>query len=177
MSDVRNALRTRPYMFAVLLAALLLIANVIADPTFGKPANWPEQLATLAPFAILAMASTPAIVSGGGGLDISVGPIAVVTNVILVAWFLPHDALGSPWLAIPLLLLIGAAIGAINGILVAVLRFEPVIATLCAFFILTGISLKIAPSPLGVENAQWLKDLAIRLARFPGLCCLWRFPS
>src|SRR4051794_28937586 len=172
MSDLRNALRTRPYMFAVLLAIVLLILNVIADPTFGKPANWPEQLATLAPFAILAMASTPSILSGGGGLDISVGPLAVLTNVILVVWFLPHEGLSSPWLAIPLLLLIGAAIGAINGVLVAVLRFEPVIATLCAFFILTGISLKIAGSPVGVENAQWLKDLGDQVGPIPGALLL-----
>ena len=63
-------------LFAAVLALALLVANVIAEPSFGEPGNWPAQLAALAPFAIVAMASTPAILSGGGGLDISVGPIA-----------------------------------------------------------------------------------------------------
>ena len=176
MPDLWNLLRTRPYMFALVLAIVLLILNVIADPTFGNPSNWSKQLATLAPFAILAMASTPSIVSGGGGIDISVGPLAVVINTMLVMWFLPHDGLSSPVVAIPLLLLIGAGIGAINGVLVAVLRFEPVIATLCMFFILMGISLKIAPTPEGIEGAQWLKDLGDQVGPIPGALILMAIP-
>jgi ribose transport system permease protein len=164
-------------MFALLLAVVLAILNVIADPTWGKPSGWPEELATAAPFVLLAMASTPAIVSGGGGLDISVGPLAVVINTILVVWFLPHSGLSSPFVAIPLVLLIGAGVGAINGILVAVLRFEPVIATLCAFFVLAGIALNIAPAPVPVEGAQWLKDLGNQVGPVPGALILMCFPA
>lgn len=177
MPDVRHLLRTRPYMFALLLALLLLILNLIADPAWGKPSGWPEELATVAPFVLLAMASTPSIISGGGGLDISVGPLAVVINTILVVWFLPHSGLSSPFIAIPLLLLIGAAVGAINGILVSVFRFEPVIATLCAFFILAGIALNIAPAPVSVEGAQWLKDIGNQVGPVPGALLLMGIPA
>ena len=41
------------------------------------------------------MASTPAILSGGGGLDISIGPIAVLANVVLIEWLLPHGGRGQ----------------------------------------------------------------------------------
>ena len=93
-------LRTRPFMFALVLAVVLFAVNVIAEPSFAEPGNWPEQLATLAPFALIAMASTPSIVSGGGGLDISVGPLSIVVNVVLVSWLIPHAGLGSPVVAI-----------------------------------------------------------------------------
>lgn len=176
MPDIRELLRARPYMFALLLAVFLAIVNLIADPTWGKPSGWPEELATVAPFVLLAMASTPAIVSGGGGLDISVGPLAVVINTMLVVWFLPHSGLSSPLVAIPLLLLIGAAVGAINGLLITVLRFEPVIATLCAFFILSGVALTIASEPVGIEGAQWLKDLGNQVGPIPGALLLMGFP-
>ena len=74
---MRDVLRTRPFGFALVLSLVLLAANIIAEPSFGDPSNWPQELASFAPFAIVAMASTPSILSGGGGLDLSVGPLAV----------------------------------------------------------------------------------------------------
>ena len=89
-------LRTHTWLFAAGLALVLLIANVAAEPTFGEPGNWPALLAALAPFAIVAMASTPAILAGGGGLDISIGPLTVLMNVVLIEWLLPG---GSAWVS------------------------------------------------------------------------------
>lgn len=169
-------LRKNPWLFAAGLALSLLIANIIAEPDFGKPGNWPAQLATLAPFAIIALASTPSILSGGGGLDISVGPIAVLANVILIEWFLPHSGLDSAWVGIPLLVLIGGAIGALNGTLVAVFRYQPVIATLCTFFVLTGVIQKIAPSPKSPAAGNWTTDLADKLGPIPGALILIAIP-
>jgi ribose transport system permease protein len=170
-------LRRRPWLFAALLAICLLAANIIAEPTFGKPGNWAVELGTLAPFAIVAMASTPAIVSGGGGLDISIGPIAVLSNVILVCWLLPHSGLDSAWVGIPLLMLIGAFIGAINGFLVAVLRYQSVIATLCTFFVLAGVVAKISPTPKTPAAGNWTVNLADEVLGFlPGALLLMAIP-
>jgi ribose transport system permease protein len=173
---VRELLRTRPFMFALVLAAALFAVNVIAEPSFAEPGNWPEQLATFAPFALIAMASTPSIVSGGGGLDISVGPLSIVVNVVLVSWLIPHAGLGSLAVAILILLAIGAGVGAINGILVAVFRYQPVIATLCAFFVLAGVALKIAPAPRTVGDVQWLTSLGDQVGPIPGALILMAIP-
>src|SRR4051794_27171749 len=173
---MRELLRTRPFMFALVLAVVLLVANVIIESNFIKPGNWPIELATLAPFALVAMASTPAIVSGGGGLDISVGPLSIVVNAILVCWLLPHAGLGSPVVAILLLLAFGAAVGAINGVLVAVLRYQPVIATLCSFFVLAGVAMKISPTPKSVTGVDWLGDLADQVGPIPGALILMAIP-
>jgi ribose transport system permease protein len=169
-------LRRRPWLFAAALGLGLLAANIIAEPNFGKPGNWPSELATLAPFAIVALASTPSILSGGGGLDISVGPIAVLANVVLIEWFLPRSGLDSAWVGIPLLVLIGAAIGAMNGTLVAVFRYQPVIATLCTFFVLAGVIQKIAPSPKSPAAGNWTTDFADKLGAVPGALILMAIP-
>lgn len=169
-------LRRRPWLFAAGLAFILLVANVLAEPSFGDPGNWPRQLATLAPFAIIALASTPSILSGGGGLDISVGPIMVLANVILLAWFLPHSGLDSAWVGIPLLMLIGAAIGGLNGFLVAVLRYQPVIATLCTFFVLAGVIQKIAPAPKNAAAGNWTADFGDQVGVIPGALILLAIP-
>jgi ribose transport system permease protein len=173
---MRELLRTRPFMFALVLAVVLLVANVIIASSFAKPGNWPVELATLAPFALVAMASTPAIISGGGGLDISVGPLSIVVNAILVCWLLPHAGIGSPVVAILLLLAFGAAVGAINGVLVAVFRYQPVIATLCAFFVLAGVAMKISPTPQSVTDVDWLSNLADQVGPIPGALILMAIP-
>src|SRR5256885_1406970 len=116
----------RDYLFALGLVVVLLIANIIALPKFASPSWWPQELAGFAPFAIIAMAGTPSVLSGGGGIDISVGPLMTLVNVVLVAGLLPHG-LGSPWLAVPILLLLGAGVGAVNGFFVGVLRYQPVV--------------------------------------------------
>jgi ribose transport system permease protein len=139
-------LRSRPWTFAAILSFILLVANIIAEPSFGDPDNLPQQLATLAPFVLAAMASTPAIIAGGGGLDISIGPMLTFVNIVMVVWLI-DNGMGDVWVALPLLLLIGTAIGTINGVLVAVLRYQPVIATLCTFFVLIGVNEKIADRP------------------------------
>jgi len=171
---MRELLRTKP--FALALSLTLLAANVIAEPNFADPSNWPQQLASFAPLAIVAMASTPSILSGGGGLDLSVGPLLVFCNVLLVHEFLP-GSLDSAWLAVPLLLAIGAAVGAANGVLVAVLRYQPVIATLCALFILTGVNLKLGATPQPAPKGNWTTDLGDQVWFLPGALITLAVPA
>src|SRR6476661_7691518 len=74
--DIKRAMRTRSYLFALLLASILFVANVIALPQFVSPQNWSLTMVVYTPFALMAIASVPAIISGGGGVDISIGPLA-----------------------------------------------------------------------------------------------------
>jgi ribose transport system permease protein len=120
------------------------------------------------------MASTPQIVSGGGGLDISVGPQMIFWNVIIVVVLLPNG-IDTGWTAVPLILIGGAALGAINGILVAYLRFQPVVATLCMFFVLGGLNIKIAAETHRASN-NWTTDLAHSVGPVPGALLLLAIP-
>jgi len=70
----------------------------------------------------------------------------------------------------------GAAIGAINGVLVAVLRYQPVIATLCSFFVLSGIALKIGATPKNVTGVHWLAELGDKVGPIPGALVLMAIP-
>jgi ribose transport system permease protein len=172
--ELGTVLRTRPYAFALLLSLALLIANVLAEPSFGEPANWPSQLAVLAPFALIAMASTPAILSGGGGVDISVAPIAALCNVLLVGSML-SNGIDSAWIGLPALLALGAALGAVNGVLVAYLRYQPVIATLCTFFVVGGIASGLGETP-ETASPNWTTNLADSVGFVPGPLLLLAIP-
>jgi ribose transport system permease protein len=158
--------RTRPWAFALVLAVALVIANALTRPSFLDPGHWPTLLGTLAPFVLVALASTPPILGGGGGIDISVGPLATFVNCVFVVVLIPAG-LGSPVTAIPLLLLIGIGVGLVNGLLVVVARLQPVIATLATFFVLTGLSLKLSAVPT-TAPPNWTQDLAATLGVVPG---------
>lgn len=147
MINNSSTLWQRPYAIAAALTIALLAANLFINPAVFSLQFMPQTLAAFAPFALAAMASTPAILGGGGGIDISVGPVMSLVNIVIVAVLLPSQALDGPVLGIATALVLGMGIGAVNGVLVAALRYQPIIATLCVMLILTGINIRLAPSP------------------------------
>ena len=165
-AEVLGPLRTRPWGFALLVAVVLLIANIAARSSFAAWGSWPATLADFAPFALAAMATTPAVLSGAGGIDISIGPLLNLVSVVLVGVLIPHG-LGSFWIAVPVALGLGALVGAINGILVGVFRYQAVLATLCGLFVLGGIGLAILSAPASGTNG-WLTALGDKVGPIPG---------
>lgn len=166
MRDRLIALRARPWGLATVAAVLLLIANIVARSSFATPSSWPATLATFAPFALAAIASTPQILSGGGGIDVSVSPLLNLVSVLIVAVLIPHG-LGAAALTIPIVLGLGLAVGAINGVMVTVLRYQPVLATLCTVFVLEGVGLKLLAAPRS-GSTGWLDHLGNRVGPVPG---------
>jgi ribose transport system permease protein len=161
-----RVLRQRPASFAVGLAVLLLVANIVAQPDFIAPDQIAPTLGTMAPFVIVGMASTLAFLSGGGGIDLSIAPLMGLVNIVLVTVFF-GTAFGSPLLAVPILLALGALVGAINGVMVARLRYPPVIATLGTFFVLAGLDLRLVPNPVTADE-NWTNHLAGSIGPVPG---------
>jgi ribose transport system permease protein len=112
------------------------------------------------------MASTPAILAGGGGIDLSVAPLMGFTNILLVT-HLFGTPLGKPLAAVPILLAIGAGVGAVNGVMVTKLRIPPVIATLGTYFVLSGIDLGLVPNPVTAPS-NWTNNVAQSIGHIPG---------
>lgn len=164
MNRLLAIFQRRPYAFALLLTIVLIIVNILVSPSFLSVERLPGTLATLAPFVLVGFASTPSILSGG--IDISVGPLATFINCLFIAILIPLG-LGEWPLAIPILLAVAAGIGAINGVLVAVVRLHPVVATTGMLFLLIGLSLTIAPNPVAASD-NWSEPLAGAIGFVPG---------
>jgi ribose transport system permease protein len=156
-------LQTRSFMFAAILAIALFVANLIVQASFVSSSALPETLADLAPFAIVAMATAPSVVSGG--LDLSVGPLLSLTNVIMVAVLIPHGLGGAE--SVPILLALGAAIGAASGALISYVRLPAIIVGLCALFVLTGVAQEILLMPKQ-SPGNWTDQLGGKVGPIPG---------
>ncbi|MBZ9797339.1 ABC transporter permease [Mesorhizobium sp. ES1-4] len=150
---------SRSVGFAVVLLVILLAVNLILSPARFTPGSWGALVGLAAPLIGAAIASTPVILAGRGGIDISVGPLMGFVNAVVIQVLFLKAGISSPLLLVPAALLIGALVGAANGFLATVVRIQPIVATLGTYLILTGVTLTILPAPIGPAPA-WLKALA-----------------
>jgi ribose/xylose/arabinose/galactoside ABC-type transport system permease subunit len=127
-------LRRREVLVLVVMAAIFALSSALHSD-FAGSGNIESILAGAMPLAVLAVGQT--IVCLGRGIDLSVAPTLGITAVSV--GFLAQDH-GLPLLAgVPIVLAIGTGLGAVNGLLVAVGRIPPIIATLGTLSIYAGI--------------------------------------
>ncbi|MGD0703889.1 MAG: ATP-binding cassette domain-containing protein [Trebonia sp.] len=162
----------RAWQLPAVLAVALLIANFAEQHSLLSWSAWPVTFAELATPALLAMASTPAIL--GGGIDISIAPLFAFVSVVIEVMLLGHNVT-SAFVIIPVALVVGALVGAVNGVLVNYGRYQAVVATLCVNFILSGFALGYAPSPVS-GTTGWLTSLGSKAAGVPGGLILLAVP-
>ena len=132
----------------------------------SRPFGW-QVLALLNrySFALAGMSSTPAIISGGGGFDLTISPVMYMVGGIFAVWLVPAGLGGA--VAIPLVLLAGAAIGTFNAVLIMLLRVPPVVVTLSMYFVLLGVDLLIVPAPVTLTHS-WVSHLSGSVGPIPG---------
>lgn len=157
---VLHFLNRYSFAFALVLTVILLLINLIQDHwNFG----WQDELANLAPMAIAAMATAPSIIALG--FDFTVSPMMFLTGGVFAAYLIPHGLGGA--VAVPIVLAIGAAVGALQGTLVVALRLPPVVVTLGLYFMLDGVNTKLLPNPVSFSGS-WVQHLAGSVGPVPG---------
>lgn len=90
-----------------------------------------------------------------GGVNLSVGALISLTNVICVT--IITEQVHTWILALILCTLCGLTVGLINGLLVAKAKLQPLIATLATSTVLGGIALLIMPNPSGALPSRLCK--------------------
>jgi ribose transport system permease protein len=138
------------------LLALLLVVTKLIQPNFG--ASGLEALARAAlPFAFAAAAMAVVVIAGG--IDLSVASMMAVAGVTS-ARLMQGASPGEAGLVLVLVLLIGAAMGAANGLLVVLTRLPDIVVTLAMLFVWEGVALLILNAPGGAA-APWLRGLVV----------------
>lgn len=147
------------YAWPALGAVLLLAAVSVGENTqLVHPGNWNVTLGLAMPFVLVAMAQAPALISGNGGLDLSVGPVAGLVSVVIVGVLVPAG-LGAPEIVLPVGIGIGVAAGCVNGLIIAYGRVPPIVTTLGSYLFFSGLTSEIMPTAQGTAPA-WLASTA-----------------
>jgi ribose transport system permease protein len=133
------------------MLVVLLIVEANVAPRFT---SFDVQSLVIAgmPLAFAAMAQAVVVISRG--IDLSVGAVMALTNVI-AAKLMEHHGMGSA-IAISLLVLaIGMAIGTLTGIAVVTTGVPDIIVTLALSFVWAGVALIVLPTPGGGSPAEY----------------------
>lgn len=129
---------------------LLYVFTLILRPAYGL-----EALA-IASLPVAFAAAGQAIVVISGGIDLSIGSVIALTNVIAAVMLE-----GAPELAVPIVLsvlVIGVLIGLVNGTLVVITRVPDIVVTLAMLFVWAGAALLVLGTP-GGSSVEWLDDM------------------
>ncbi|HVT70486.1 MAG TPA: ABC transporter permease [Trebonia sp.] len=156
-SAVRQLLQRNSYAAVPLaLFVVLFIVNAAIQPQFLSQQSWAGSMAVLCPTVLTAMAVTLPVLSGNGGIDLSVGPMAGFITVLIAAVLVPAGITSQ--LIIPVVIVFGALSGAVNGLLIAYVRLPAIIATLGMYLFYDGLGTEVLPQA-GGNVPVWLVKL------------------
>lgn len=139
----------------ILIPAVFLVVLLVIYGISSPGALDPQQLKyTLlnGSLALVLAATGLALVVLAGGLDLSSGGVIAAVNAFLTVHYQGSVAEQTMWLLIAIVL--SAAFGAFNGLIVHRFNLEPVVVTLASGFILTGSALLILPRPGGLPPIE-----------------------
>jgi ribose transport system permease protein len=160
LRDSGLSLRTLTRFGRLLGMPLLLVAAMAATiaihPDFG---SFEIQSLALGALPLALAAAAQAIVVISGGIDLSIGSMIAVSNV-LSASMMQHATFGQSLALSVLVLVAGAGQGLLNGLVVAFSRIPDVVATLTTGFIWGGVALLILERPGGGAPAAYLNIAA-----------------
>ena len=134
-SIVRAVLRTRELTLLLVILVIIVVMTQLT-PFFFTMANFRAMTIGLAPTAIIVVGMTVLLVAGG--FDLSVGAVLALSGTI-VALLMVNGV--PPPAAVIATLLLGAAIGLGNGLVVTKLGVNPLVATLGAMSVARGLAL------------------------------------
>jgi ribose transport system permease protein len=164
---------------AVIVFLVLCVVNAILQPTFLRFGVATSNVAAFLPMALVAIGQTYVVLASD--IDLSAGAIVSVVNVVVVSIV---EGMGGTGASVAVGLTLGIAVGlicgAVNGLCVAYLRFQPIVTTFATGIVFAGFALWVLPEAgkqvppefylayagavLGVPAVLWILVAAIAFA-------------
>ena len=144
-----------PFLPALVIAAVLLALNGLYQPRSVSLVGLTGLTKTYMALMLLAVAQTYVVYAGD--IDLSVGAIVSLVNVVLVVLMERWGGGGLPiFAAMAAGLGVGVACGVLNGVVVAALRLQSIVATFATSILFTGLALWVLPvAGLPAPSAFW----------------------
>jgi ribose transport system permease protein len=157
---------------------ILFVTLSIASDPFLRTVNLLNILDQQSGILIIAAAGTLILVSGS--IDLSVGATYALVGCVSAQFALTHSVFSS----VALGLLLGLGVGIVNGVVVAILKINSLIATLAMSFVIGGLGSKITEgnlivlaekpgygkiaqsSLLGVNSSIWIMVFVVIILGF-----------
>ena len=167
----KKKFKLSPPLIALLVAAALFILGSLIRPGFS---NLGLNILRLAAFlGILASGQTLVIISGGEGIDLSIGAMSTLGAILCYGIINGSD--GRMFLGLGVALGVGALIGAFNGIGIAYLRVPPLVMTMGMYGVVFGLIRAVTQGELTGKASPLMSKLIAKPLVFniPGIVFIW----
>lgn len=163
---INSAIASRYFQFfvTVILFIVLYGIGIAMYNGFSRPQVFWNLLIDNASLIIVTVGVTFTIITGGGGIDISVGAVVALVCMCL-AYLLQNTELAIP-VIICLVLLIGIVIGFVQGYLISVFKMQPFIVTLAGMFFCRGMTAVISRDTINIDNPSYVAIASERINMF-----------
>ena len=153
---INSAIASRYFQFFVTIILFIVLygIGVAMYNGFSRPQVFWNLLIDNASLIIVTVGVTFTIITGGGGIDISVGAVVALVCMCL-AYLLQNTELAIP-VVICLVLLIGIVIGFVQGYLISVFKMQPFIVTLAGMFFCRGMTAVISRDTINIDNPSYV---------------------
>ena len=141
------------YSTIAIFVVLVVVASFVSTNFLGSR-NIDNVLRQVASTGVISMGMLLVILTGG--IDLSVGSVAALGSIVCASLLTSM----SLWMAIPLSLAAGGALGCVSGYFVAVRKMPSFVVTLAGMTIARGIALIVSEGrPIFLDdNGAWLGD-------------------
>lgn len=145
-------LRFGPVILAFVVFLLVYFVGSRLYPAMQKPQVFFNLLINDASLLLVSIGMTMVILTGG--MDLSVG--GVIALVSTASAVLLRNGV-SPYIVLPLMLLLGVTLGSIMGWIIQDLKVQPFIATLMGLFFARGMAYIISLTSVSIKNPVYMK--------------------
>jgi ribose transport system permease protein len=173
---------TRRHLWLPPLLVLVLIGaaiGIMRPSTFGLDQI---NIKVAAAMTLILIATGQTIVMTRGGIDLSIGGILSLTTAICATRGDPGSAESLLW--ITFVLVLGASIGVLNGLIISLGKLQPFVVTLATWSILEGCALTILPAENSGVPQSWVDaehvmvgGLGVPIMLLVALMALWAWFS
>lgn len=165
--------RIPPPLLALILAVILFLVGGILKPGFINSAQAINILRLAAILGIIAAGQTLVIISGGEGIDLSIGAVVTLGAILFFRITGGDDAMIPQAFAITILA--GMLVGLLNGLGIAILNVPPLVMTLGMSGVVAGTIRAVTRGQLEGGAPPALANLISTPMIFgiPGIVILW----
>lgn len=166
-------LAARPVLIAALVAAGLFVLGEVLSPGFAAYGQVLNVLRVASFLGIIAVGQTIVVLSGGEGIDLSVGKVATFAAILAARASAGADD-AILW-SMVLALGAGALIGLANGVGITLLRIPPLVMTLGMVGVVQGFVLLYTGGQPAGRAAPLLRSIVNTrtIGNLPGILWLW----
>jgi ribose transport system permease protein len=167
-----------PALAALLLAVILFFLSGLLPNGYGSNLSIALAQATnilrLSVFlGVIAAGQTLVIISGGEGIDLSLGAVVTLSAIVTYVLVNGHDSMVIAGLLAAVL--VGTLIGLLNGVGIAFLRISPLVMTLGMSGVITGLILVVQHGNFTGAVSPLMTRIIARplILGIPGAIIIW----